>query len=123
VEGWSDFEDAQAPMRIAIGEGIESGAEDYKLPDALRHRASKFIFGEAAAGGHEGAKGAGKSMVLLGGGTEGLARLRSDNAESERIVKNFGLIEKLVRGAAEGPHDLAVLLKVPSCMSDLHVQN
>src|ERR1039458_7996363 len=89
-----DFEDAQAGMRIAVGEGVESGAEDDVLPDAVGDGACELIFGEAAAGGHEGPEGAGKSMVLFRVGTEIVRRFGADDAESERIVKNFGLIER-----------------------------
>jgi len=100
--GMVDFEDSHAGMGVAVGEGIESGAEDNVLRDALGDGASEFVFGEAAAGGHEGAEGAGESVMLFGIGAEIICGFGADDAESERIVENFRVVEKLVRGAADG---------------------
>ena len=89
-------------MRIAVGESIESGAQDNVLSDAMCDRAGEFVFGVAAARCHESTKGAGKRVVLFGVGSKLLRRFGADNQQSQRIVKNPGLVKKLVRGPANG---------------------
>ncbi len=50
------LEDMQRGKWIAIGESIETGAEDDILRDAVGDCVSKLVFNIAAAHGHESAK-------------------------------------------------------------------
>ena len=59
------LEHPQARVRVAVGEGIESGAQDNVLHHAMRDGAGQFVLGIAAARRHEGAERAGESMVSL----------------------------------------------------------
>src|SRR5258708_38422480 len=89
----------QAGMRVAVGEGIESCAEHDVLPYALSDGARKFVLRIAAARRHESAKCARKGMALFGIGSEFVLGFGADNPQCQRIVKNCGLIKKLVSGA------------------------
>jgi hypothetical protein len=62
--------------------------------------AGEFVFGEAAAGGHEGAERTGKSVMLLGIGAERCRGFGTDDPQRQRIVEDFGVVEKLMRGPA-----------------------
>jgi hypothetical protein len=87
-------------MRIAIGKSIESRAEDNILSYTVSDGPREFVFGVAAAGRHECAKGAGESVVLFRIGSKIVCGRSADDPQSERIVENFGLIQQLVRGPA-----------------------
>src|SRR5713226_1823664 len=89
----------QAGMRIAVGEGVESCAEHDVLPHALSERARQFVLRIAAASRDESTKCARKGMVLFGIGSKRFLSFGADNPQCQRIVKNCGLIEKLVSGA------------------------
>ena len=88
-----DFEHTQAGMGIAIGEGIESGAEDNVLTHTVCDRAGEFVFGIAAARRHERAESAGEGVVLFGIGTKIVCGLRTDDPQGERVVENFWIVQ------------------------------
>src|SRR5579872_4790454 len=97
-----DLEDMQFGVRIAVGERIEACAQNHKLSDSLRDGLGQFVFGITAAGSHEGAEGARKSMVLFRVGTKVLRGFRADNAQGKRIVEHSGMVMELMGGAANG---------------------
>ena len=95
-----DLEHAQAAMRIAIREGVESRAEDNVLTDTTRDRTREFVLGVTAARCHESAESAGEGVVLFGIGTEIVCGFGTDDPQGERVVENFWIVQQLVRGAA-----------------------
>lgn len=100
-----DLEDANVRVRIAISEGVEPRAEDEVLADAIvRMRCGERVFRDARAGHHEGAEGGGEgALFLVRGASEFLRVLGAEDADSERIVEDEGmLVVELVRSTAEG---------------------
>ena len=85
--GKVDFEDAQVGKRIAIGEGVEAGAENYVLRDALRDGLGQPVFSVAAARGHEGAEGA-RDAKFLADGIE--LKSRPKQRHSDGICEDAG---------------------------------
>ncbi len=88
--GVVDFKHAQVGMRVAVGEGIESGAQDCVLYDSVLDGAGEFVLGEAAAGGHEGAKGAGEGVILFGIGAERCGGLGADDPQRQGSSRTLG---------------------------------
>ena len=78
-----DLEDAQLRKRIAIGEGVESRAEDDVLPDAVRYRRRQRILGEPAAHDEERAKVRPSFVASCAGGF-----VRNSCATSGRMIRN-----------------------------------
>lgn len=89
-------------MRIAVGKSIKSGAKDNVLSDALCDGAGEFVFGVATPRRHEGTESARKGVVLFRVGSKFLRRFGADNKQGQGIVKNPGLVKKLMRRPANG---------------------
>ena len=97
--GKIDFEDVQRGKWIAIGKGVEPGAENHVLSYAQRHCFGKLVFNIAAAHGHEGAKVAGDAVT----GALHLAGMGGpDQADCYWIVEDRRMVHQLMRGAANG---------------------
>ena len=94
------FEYPQAWVRIAIGKGIQSSAQHHVLRDTIPYRAGEFVLGVAAARRHERTECTGKRVVLSRIGSQLFLSFKADDAQSQRIVENPGLVQKLVRSPA-----------------------
>ena len=88
-------------MRIAVGEGIEPGAEDHILPHAVPNGLREFVLGIAAARRHERPERTGESMVLLWVRSQLFGSVCSYNPQRQWIVEHPGLVKKLVRGSSD----------------------
>src|SRR5580698_1320868 len=97
-----DLEDANILERIAIREGVESGAENDELSDAAANSECKLVFGEAGAGGHERAHVASGGREPVGDAGQRACDLAADDAHSQGIFEHLGAVEELVRGSASG---------------------
>jgi hypothetical protein len=84
---------------VAIGEGVEAGAENYILSDPVGDRGCEAVFGIAAAGDHEEAKVA---RYLVHGAFHIAGESGADQAHGNGIVENARPIDELVGGAANG---------------------
>jgi hypothetical protein len=98
-----DLEDTNVWIRIAVSEGVQTGAEENVLSDSSSDGVGEVVFGVAAAGdkkrtqtdGERAIGTCGSAAKLLGvGGTE--------NRNSDWIIKYERLrVVKLVRGATQ----------------------
>ena len=117
-----DLKHPKLSMRIAVGEGIEAGAEDNVLPHAALDGLRQLVFCVAAPCHHKRTKGASNRVIaFFRTGAQLLGRFRSDNRHSQRIVEHFRLVKKLVGGAAEsnlvrGPAESSLLQRNLSCL-------
>ena len=111
------FEDSQtnAGKRIAVGESVQTRAEDDALPNPARNTRRQLILGVATPGREEGAPAAfGRFLRLVRAGPQNGARFRTDDAKRQRIFKNLWLIKNLVRRAAQR---YAVCCSTGNCLS------
>ena len=102
-----DLEDTQHGVRVAVGEGVQAGAEQHVLRNAACDCGGKEVFGVAAAGDEEGTQTDGvRALLLVGGGFGCAAKLIGVGAEDgdcEGIVEDErGSVEDLVSSPAEG---------------------
>jgi len=97
--GEIDLEDVERGERVAVGEGVESCAEDDVLGDAASDGEGELIFSEAAAGGHE-------ATEVLGDGMAGALEIAcvafGDEGKRDGVVEDAGLLHELVSGTADG---------------------
>jgi hypothetical protein len=87
---------------IAIGEGVETGAEDDELGGSAADGEGEFVFGEAGADGHKGAHVAGGGRKAVGDCGDGRGGFAADDADGERVFEDFRGVEELMGGAADG---------------------
>ena len=105
--GVVDLEDAEGGVGIAVGEGIQAGAEQDVLGDSARDGLGEQVFRIAAARDQEGAEGDGEGPRLVGGVAAGCAlqfrRVGAEDNGSDGVVEDerAGVVE-LVGGAAQG---------------------
>src|SRR5580704_5470353 len=102
--GVIDLEDAEARVRVAVGEGVEPGSEEDILGDSAGYGPGEQVFGVAAACDQEGAEGDGEGLVEFG---DGLVDLReivgAEDGDGDGVVEDEWLrIVELVRGATHG---------------------
>ena len=97
-----DLEDVELGPGIAIGEGVESGAEEDVLADSAGDGAGEVIFGVAAAGDEVRSHGDREWPIMRGGAVKLLGVGFSEKRNSDWVVEDQGLVVKLVRGTAEG---------------------
>jgi hypothetical protein len=85
--GRIDFEDAEAEprKRVAVGEGIESGAEQNVLTDSAGDGGGELLFSITAANGEEGAQGTGGNVLLR---TRRAADLGVAYAQGRQILRS-----------------------------------
>ncbi len=102
--GMIDLEDAQIRIRIAAGEGIETGAQNHVLSGGRGCPAlngfRELILGVAATNRHEGADGRGGRFHPIGSQSGRL--FGPENAERQGVVENQRTIVNLMRRAAQG---------------------
>jgi hypothetical protein len=87
-----------------VGEGVEACSEKDVLCDALGNGAGERVFGVAAAGDEERAKGNRERTVRTRGRAAKLFTISiAENGDGDRVVEDEGRsIVELVRGAAQG---------------------
>src|SRR6516164_3828593 len=98
------FEDSQtnAGKRIAVGESVQTRAEDDALPNPAPNTRRQLVLGVATPGREEGAPAAcGRFLRLVRGGPQGGTRFRTNDPKRQRIFQNLWLIKNLVRRAAQ----------------------
>ncbi len=95
-----DLEDVKPRPGIAIGEGIESGAEQDVLLDSIGDGAGEIIFGVAAAGDEMGAHGD-REWPFAWGTAEFLGVGWTEDRDGDRVREDQGLVVKLVSGATQ----------------------
>ena len=97
--GVVDLKDVERWERVAVGEGVEAGAEDNVLRDAASDCDGELIFREAAAGSHEAAE-------VLGDGVAGALEIAGvafgDEWQCDGVVENAWALHQLVCGTADG---------------------
>ena len=82
--------------------GVEAGAEDDVLANAVRVGRGELVFSEAAAGDHERAEVAGdRGVVAAGIGVKMLDGVAGDG-DGDGIVEDLGVVEELVSCTKEG---------------------
>jgi hypothetical protein len=95
-----DLEDAQIGVRIAIGEGVEAGAQNNELAHAALDGRGDRAFGEAGAGGdeeaHVPALGVGRSRAGYG------PRTFTQDWDGQRILKDTAVLKELMGRAMSG---------------------
>src|SRR5258705_12265521 len=99
------FEDRQSiPERIAVGKGIEPGAEDRRLPHSARNGSVKFVFGKPAAHGHESPQRSRHASLLAIAciAFDGEGAFGAENPHRERVVEHPWRVEELVGGPPRG---------------------
>jgi hypothetical protein len=88
-------------MRVAVGEGVEAGAENGILRDALLDGFRQLVFGIPAPCRHKRAKGASnRVLAFVRTGAQFLRGVGPDYRQGQGTVEDFGLLKKLVGGAA-----------------------
>ena len=105
--GVVDLEDAQVRVGVAVGEGVEAGAEQDVLGDAARDGLGEQVFGVTAAGDEEGAQADGEGARLVRGIAAGsafdLGGVRAEDGDGDGVVEDEGRgVVELVGGAAHG---------------------
>jgi hypothetical protein len=101
--GMIDLEDAQGRKWIAEGEGVEAGAEDHVLANALLEGEGQLFFRETAAYGDEKAQAVCPwiAYFLFGLGANLGGGFVAEDAEGEGIFEDERLVVKLMGSA---PH-------------------
>ncbi len=99
-----EYGDALGRERIAIGEGIEPGAEHHDMPRAGAHGLGDPVLGQAAPRRDEGAQGGAAGRI---GATDLVAgdrrtAIAADDGQRQRILEDQRPIQKLVRGPPDG---------------------
>lgn len=96
-------------MRVGIaeGEGVEAGAENHVLRNAVRDGVCELFFRITAAGDEEGAQGDGEWARLVGriaaGGAFDLGGVWAEDTDGEGIGEDERIgVEELMRGATHG---------------------
>ena len=101
-----DLKDAEAGVGVAVGEGVEAGAEQDVLGDSVGDGFGQLVFGVAAARDEEGAEGDGERASFLArrwvGGAFDLRGVGTEDGDGDGVVEDegWGVVE-LVGGAAE----------------------
>jgi hypothetical protein len=100
-----DFEHSQAWVRVAVGVGIESSAENNVLADSPRYCVGEQVFGVTAAGHEERPEGDRMRSRLIrriaAGSAVEFLRVRTKNSDRQRVLKDERTdVEELVRGTA-----------------------
>jgi hypothetical protein len=90
-----DLEHAEVFMRIAVCEGVESGAEDDVLTHSSRGREMQLILGESASRG-EARPQERRDEIRLS------LEIRLGDFQRQWIVEERWFIQKLMRSAARG---------------------
>jgi hypothetical protein len=76
---------------IAVGEGVEPGAEDHQLPRAAAYSQAERVLGEAAASGDKEAQG---PPVRIGDSLSGNSlRTLAQDLERQGIVKDAAMVK------------------------------
>jgi hypothetical protein len=105
--GMIDLEDAERRVGIAVGEGVEAGAEQDVLVDSAGDGLGEKVFGVAAAGDEEGAQADGErarlAVWIAARGALDLGGVRAEDGDGDGVVEHqrLGVVE-LVGGAAHG---------------------
>jgi len=100
--GVVDLEDVELRPGIAIGEGVEAGAEEDVLSDSAGDGAGEVVFGVTAAGDEVCPHCDGKWPIDAGGSTVNLLDVGlSEKRNGDGIGEDERLVVELVRGAAE----------------------
>jgi hypothetical protein len=100
VAGWSTLKNAQARIRIAGRESVETGAENDVLRHALPDRLRQLIFGITAACRDKCPKGASDgTLSLFLTRAQFFGCFTPNDRQGQRIVQHSGMVKKLVRGA------------------------
>ena len=97
--GKIDLEDMEGGKGVAIGEGVESGAEDDVLRDAGGDGLGEAVFNIAAADGHEGAKVA---RDLVHGAVHIALKTGAQQGDGDGVFEDAGMVNELVGGTADG---------------------
>lgn len=86
-----DLEDAQAGIPVAVGEGVETCAQDAVLLDASGRCLSEASLGVAASGDEEGTKRGGEGLGEPGPRLAEVVRVdRAEDLDGEGIVEDEG---------------------------------
>ena len=93
------LDDPQAGVRVAVGEGVEPGAEDDQLVDPDRDRVGQDLLGEPAAGAHEPPH---PVVAALPGASHEVVRVVTRHPHREWVVQDRAALEELVDGAVPG---------------------
>ncbi len=96
-----DLEDVELRPGVAVGEGVETGAEKNVLADSVGDGAGEVVFGIAAAGDEMGAH-RDREWPLAGGSAELFGVGWAEYWDGDGIVEDDRPVVELVRGAAEG---------------------
>jgi hypothetical protein len=99
-----DFEDVQAGVGIAVGEGVEASSEQDILRDTVGYGLREIVFGVAAARNEESAKRHGKRLVQFGSGAVNFGKIYlAENGNGDRVIEDERRrVIELVRGSAQG---------------------
>ncbi len=86
-----DLEHAQARVGIAIGEGVEAGAEHDQLANAAAYRKGERVLGETTASGDKEPHG---PPVRMGESVSGNSlRTLAQDLDRQTIVKDAPMVE------------------------------
>jgi hypothetical protein len=87
-----DFEDAEGWVWIAVGEGVEAGAEEDILGDAAGDCLGEEVFGITAPGDQEGAQGDGEGagfvLGIAAGGAFDFGGVRAEDGYGDGVVED-----------------------------------
>src|SRR5271155_1063530 len=86
----------------AIGRGVEPSAENQILFRAARQSFGQFVFGVAASRHKKSTQVSSESILMLRCISTHVIGGIAKYAQRERIVEHFGIIQKLMSGAAKG---------------------
>jgi len=93
------LKDAQARVRIAMGKGVQPGAEHDILADSSRYRAAEHVLCKAAAGKQESTQSCGVGASLMcGHAARSALQFGGMGAEN---TNRYGIIEDQRRGVVE----------------------
>jgi hypothetical protein len=99
-----DLEDPELRVRVAVSERVEACSEEDVLRNTLGNGAGERVFGVAAAGNEEGAKGDGERTVRTGGRAAKLFGVSSaEYRDGDGVVEDErSRVVELVRGTTQG---------------------
>ena len=101
-----DLEDAQLGVGVAVGEGVQAGAQEDVLGDPVGDGFGELVFGVAAARDQEGAQADGERAGLPArrrvGRAFDLGGVVAEDRDGDGVVEDQGAgVVELVGGAAE----------------------
>jgi len=100
--GMIELEDTHVRERIAIGESIETGAEQHVLPDALRDSLAQLVLGKPAADRQRRTQKLAPPRPISRICFERVGEFFRQDPNGERIFEDKRPILQLMRGATSG---------------------